>query len=107
MNEIRKRAIVYEKLKPTLKSLTGSADLDKALLAAFHTHFPSADIHNLKGIDNPDEWARLSEEFADRINDRDDATVLKADEKKPLAAKNIVIVNRLIWLCIEIARRTA
>ena len=85
---------------------TSDVALDMEILQSFRQHFPRVSLRKLnsKSVKKAGVWEDMLEQYGPRIPDPTLGTVLRLDADGDFCKHNIVLVLRLIWLAIEIAR---
>ena len=97
-------------MEPSILKLTGSQELDDRIYSEFKQSFPilGLDLHkfvedDIKNEVSSEEWRKFSERFKD-VDDYSQECLLRLDSSKEYTEENTVIVTKLQFLAIEIAR---
>lgn len=91
---------------PKLLRLTPVDDL---IYKAFREEFPILDVriideNDLKSKKEKDKWRPFCERFKTLLDDYSFGTLLRSDAEKDYSEENTMLVTRIQFLCIEIAR---
>lgn len=91
---------------PKLLKLTPTDDL---IYKAFREEFPTLDVriideNDLKSKKEKEKWRPFCERFKTLVEDYSFGTLLRSDAEKDYSEENTMLVTRIQFLCIEVAR---
>lgn len=83
--------------------------IDDLIYKAFREEFPNLDItfineSELKSTKEKEKWRPFCERFKTLLEDYSFGTLLRADAEDDYCEQNTILVTRIQFLCIEIAR---
>lgn len=93
-------------ISPKMLKLTPKDDV---VYSEFRKHFPDMDVDvihvdQLKSRDAKDKWRPFCNMFEGEVEDFNYATLLRLDSKKDYSDDNTLVVPRIQFLAIEVAR---
>lgn len=91
---------------PKLLRLT---PIDDLIYKAFREEFPTLDVriideNDLKSKKEKDKWRPFCERFKTLLEDYSFGTLLRSDAEENYSEENTMLVTRIQFLCIEVAR---
>ena len=100
-------ANAQERMRGTHERVFSSlAPLDMEIYASFRHQFPNVNLLVLdcNSLKNDAAWASMFALYENRVPDPTFCSMLKLSVHGDCSTGNSVLVNRLIWLAVEIAR---